>query len=405
MKKFILVLLTMCISLAFAEIETRVKPGIDVLLAEQLDLVKGKNVGLITNPTGVNSQLQSTIDLLYNHPAVNLVAIFGPEHGARGNVHAGDKIDDIVDEKTGIRIFSLYGKNRKPSQEMLENVDVLIYDIQDIGCRSYTYIYTMSYSMEAARESNIPFIVLDRPNPLGGELVDGPILEKQYKSFVGMYPIPYVYGLTCGEVAKYFNKEYDINCDLKVVKMSGWKREMTFEDTGLQWIPTSPHIPHAISALYYPTTGIIGELHTLDIGIGYTNPFEFLGQTWIDGSELAEELNSRNIHGIYFRPIYYTPYYFKNEKEHLQGVHLHIYDDQNFKPVEAQMHMLTAVKKLYPDQDFFNPNRNAMFDKVVGLSDLREDINNGVTAEEIINTWRKDVKNFKEKSQKYYLYD
>ncbi|MFP4548095.1 MAG: exo-beta-N-acetylmuramidase NamZ domain-containing protein [Fidelibacterota bacterium] len=405
MKKIIFVLITISISLAFAEIETRVKPGIDVLLAEQLDWVKGKNVGLITNATGVNSQLQSTIDLLHDHRDVNLVAVFGPEHGARGNVHAGDKIDDILDEKTGIRIFSLYGINRKPSQEMLKNVDVLLYDIQDIGCRSYTYIYTMSYSMEAARESNIPFIVLDRPNPLGGELVDGPILEKQYKSFVGMYPIPYVYGLTCGEIAKFFNKEYDINCDLKIVKMKGWKREMTFEDTGLQWIPTSPHIPHAISALYYPTTGIIGELHTLDIGIGYTNPFEFLGQTWIDGSELAEELNSRKIDGIYFRPIYYTPYYFKNEKKHLQGVHLHIYDDQNFKPVEAQIHMLTAVKKLYPDQDIFNPTRNAMFDKVVGLSDLREDINKGVTAEEIINAWRKDLKNFKEKSKKYYLYD
>jgi uncharacterized protein YbbC (DUF1343 family) len=187
--------------------------------------------------------------------------------------------------------------------------------------------------------------------------------------------------------------------------MEGWQRDMTFAETGLQWVPTSPHIPHAISALYYPATGIIGELHTLDIGIGYTNPFEFIGQTWIDGEELAKELNNRNLPGVHFRPIYYTPYYFKNKKQHLQGVHLHIIDADIFKPVEIQLHILEAVKKLYPQQDIFNPTRNAMFDKVVGLSTLRDDINNGVKAEEIISRWRKDLKNFKEKSQKYYLYD
>lgn len=293
-------------SFAISSNKVKVKPGIDVLLEKKVDVLKNKNVGLITNPTGINSKLESTIDLLHNHPDINLKAIFGPEHGARGNVNAGDKVEDLVDEKTGIPIFSLYGKNRRPNQEMLKDIDVLVYDIQDIGSRSYTYIYTMSFAMEAAKENNIPFVVLDRPNPLGGNIVDGPILEKQYKSFVGYYPIAYTYGMTCGELAMFFNKEYDINCDLEVVKMEGWKRNMTFEDTGLQWVPTSPHIPHSISALYYPLTGIIGELHTIDIGIGYTKPFELIGQEWMDGTELAKELNSRNLEGVHFRPMYYT---------------------------------------------------------------------------------------------------
>ncbi len=405
MKKIILLLLTLNFTFISAEIKTNVKLGIDVLVAENLNFVKDKNVGLITNPTGLNSQLKSTIDILYKNPDVNLVAIFGPEHGARGNVSAGDKVGDIIDEKTGIKIFSLYGKNRKPNPEMLKNIDLLIYDIQDIGCRSYTYIYTMAYAMEAARENNIPFIVLDRPNPLGGNLIDGPILEKQFKSFVGLYPIPYVYGLTCGELAKYFNTEFDINCDLKIIKMKGWKRDMIFAETGLEWVPTSPHIPHAISALYYPVTGIIGELHSLDIGIGYTNPFEFIGQTWLNGEKLADELNGRNLEGVFFRPIFYTPYYFKLAKEHLQGVHIHILDPKKFKPVEIQIHLLTAVKKLYPEQEIFNPERAGMFDKVAGLSTLRDDINKGTDAKLIIEKWRPGLEQFREKSKKYYLYD
>lgn len=405
MKKTFYFFITLLLSsLLYGSNQVNVKPGIDILLEKEIELLKGKNVGLITNPTGVNSKLESTIDLLHNHPDIHLKAIFGPEHGARGNVNAGDKIDDLVDERTGIKIYSLYGKNRRPNSEMLKDIDVLVYDIQDIGCRSYTYIYTMSGAMESARENNIPFVVLDRPNPLGGNLVDGPILEKQYKSFVGMYPIAYVYGMTCGELAGYFNKEYDIDCDLHVVKMEGWKRSMTFEETGLQWVATSPHVPHSISALYYPTTGIIGELHTLDIGIGYTQPFELIGQTWIDGVELAKELNDRNLPGVYFRPIYYTPYYFKNEKKHLQGVQVHILDAAAIKPVEVQIHILKAVKKLYPEKDIFNENRNAMFDKVVGVSTLREDINKGRKAEEIIDDWQKELKKFIKKSKKYYLY-
>ncbi len=405
MKKFFTILLIFNLTFLFAEHQANVLPGIDMLLKKHIDLVKDKNVGLITNPTGINSTLISTIDLLHNHKAINLVALFGPEHGVRGNVHAGDKVDDSVDEKTGVKIYSLYGKNRKPTREMLSNVDVLLYDIQDIGCRSYTYIYTMAYAMVAAAEKRIPFIVLDRPNPLGGELIDGPILEKEFKSFVGLYPIPYIYGLTCGEIAGFFNKEFDINCNLQVVKMKGWQRTMTFEDTGLEWVPTSPHIPHAVSALYYPVTGIIGELHTIDIGIGYTNPFEFIGQTWIDGEDLARELNSRNLAGVYFRPIYYTPYYFKNAKEHLQGVHVHIIDSEKFKPVAVQLHIMTALKKLYPDQKLFNPDRNGMFDKVVGVADLRQQILSGQSAEAIISEWDNPLEKFRKKSKKYYLYD
>lgn len=402
LKIFFLLLISSSLLISGSKI--RVKPGIDVLLNEKVSLLKNKNVGLITNPTGVNSQLESTIDLFYSHPEINLKAIYGPEHGARGNVNAGDKIEDLVDEKTGIPIYSLYGKNRKPSAEMLKDIDVLVYDIQDIGSRSYTYIYTMSFAMEAAKENNIPFIVLDRPNPLGGKIIDGPILEPQYKSFVGYYPIAYTYGMTCGELAKFFNIEYDINCDLTVVKMKGWKRRMTFEETGLQWIPTSPHIPHSISALYYPITGIIGELHNLDIGIGYTKPFELIGQEWLDGDKLAKELNCRHLAGVYFRPMYYTPYYSRNEKKHLQGVEIHILNPEKIKPVEIQVHILAAIKKLYPEKEIFNEDRNASFDKVMGVSAMRDDINAGRRAEEIIKDWQPKLKAFKKTSKKYYLY-
>ncbi|MFH1212653.1 MAG: DUF1343 domain-containing protein, partial [Candidatus Neomarinimicrobiota bacterium] len=208
--------------------QTVVKSGIEVLLEERLDLIMGKGVGLITNPTGVNSKLESTVDLLYRTPGVRLVALFGPEHGVRGDVAAGDDISDAVDPKTKIPVYSLYGKNQAPSAKMLKGVDILLYDIQDIGNRTYTYVSTMALAMQAAKQNNIPFVVLDRPNPLGGNLVEGPVLDPKFSSFIGFYPIPYLYGLTAGELARYFNVEFGINCDLTVVPLKGWRRDMNF---------------------------------------------------------------------------------------------------------------------------------------------------------------------------------
>ncbi|HMA62637.1 MAG TPA: DUF1343 domain-containing protein [bacterium] len=388
-----------------AGLNAKIKLGVEVLLEDQIHIVEGKKVGLITNPTGVTSNLVSTVDKFDQHPDVELVALFGPEHGVRGNVTAGGKIDDYYDQKTGVPVYSLYGATRKPTQEMLKDVEILVYDIQDIGSRSYTYIYTMAYAMEAAAEKGIPFVVLDRPNPLGGNLVEGPVLDPEFKSFVGLYPIPYVYGLTCGELAKLFNQEFDINCDLQVIKMKCWKRDMQFDDTGLEWIPTSPHIPHGRTAMYYPATGIIGELRTIDIGVGYTLPFELIGQTWIDADELAKELNTRELPGVHFRPMYYTPYYFANEKEHLKGVQIHILDFDKFQPVKSQIHILAALKKLYPDQKIFNKNRNKMFDKVAGSTEIRTSIQNGVSAQKIIEGWQAEKKQFEEMRKKYFLYE
>ena len=346
--------------------QPNVLPGIDVLIAEKLDMLKGKRVGLITNATGVTRDLQSTIDVLYGQKSVKLVALFGPEHGVRGDVPAGGQVQSYTDERTGLIVHSLYGKTRRPTPDMLKDLDVLIYDIQDIGSRAYTYIYTMAYAMEAAREHGLKFIVLDRPNPLGGNRVEGNVLDPEFSSFVGLYPIPLVYGMTVGELAQYFNKEFDIKCDLTVIPMRGWKRDMLFGDTGLVWIPTSPHVPHAITVHFIAATGYMGELDTISEGVGYTSPFQLVGAPWIDGEVLAKELNSRKLAGIYFRPTHYRPYYAKFAGEQVHGVEIHLLDKRTCSPSHAQIHILTAIQKLYPEHNIFDTQRTGMFDKVFG---------------------------------------
>ena len=383
----------------------KVKLGIDVLIGEQLDLVRGKRIGLITNPTGVNCDLVPTVDILNDNSEIDLVALFGPEHGVRGAVTGGDEIENFVDAKTGIPVYSLYGKTRKPNEEMLKDLDVLIYDIQDIGSRAYTYIYTMAQAMQAAAEYNIPFIVLDRPNPLGGELVEGPILDPQFSSFIGMYPIPFVYGLTVGELAQLFNTEFDIHCKLTVVPMQGWQRRMTFDDTGLEWVITSPHIPHGKTALFCAATGIIGELHTIDTGIGYTLPFELIGEDWIDGNALANELNSRGLPGVFFRPLYYKPYYFTRAGAELQGVQIHITDIRKFQPQRTQIHILEAIHKLHPEQPIFETTRIGSFQKAMGTDKVQPAILNDVDAETIIRSWDGELREFEKMRQKYLIYD
>ncbi len=381
-----------------------VKTGIEVLLTDKFDLIKGKRVGLITNPTGIASDLSSSIDRLVARPDVKLVALFGPEHGVRGDFDAGAHIETVVDTRTQIPLYSLYGQIRKPTPEMLKNVDVLLYDIQDIGCRSYTYIYTMAFAMEAAKEAGIPFVVLDRPNPLGGDLVEGPMLDLEYRSFIGYYPIAYVYGLTVGELAALFNQEYGIGCDLTVVEMVGWERQMRFCDTRLPWVATSPHIPRALTALFYPTTGILGELNTFNIGVGYTKPFELVAAPWIDAEELADELNSRNLPGVRFRAAHYRPFYSHFQGELVHGVDIHIVLPELFKPIFTQVHILTALQKLYPEQPFFDTARSSSFDKAAGSDRLRQMVLEGRPAEEIIASWQADLHDFEKIREKYLIY-
>jgi len=397
-------------NILFANNDPIVKTGIEVLRENNFDILKNKNVGLITNPTGVDSKLQSTIDILYQAKDVNLVAMFAPEHGVRGDYTAGEHVDTYIDKVTGVTVYSLYGKNRKPSAEMLKNVDVLIYDIQDTGCRSYTYISTMGYAMTAAADNNIKFVVLDRPNPLNGNRVEGNIVEKGYFSMVSAFPIPYVYGLTCGELAKMLNEEKmlpdDAYCDLTVVPMKNWKRNMSFENTGLLWVPSSPHIPHKYSPFYYVASGMIGELGIFNIGVGYTLPFQIYSAKWLDAQVVANEMNKLKLSGVIFRPITFKPYYYHFKGEKLGGVQIHIIDHSKVNLMSMQFRFLEVVHKLYPKQGIFSEaqKRHKMFDKVCGTDKIRKAFAKNYKFDDIKPILEKDVKKFRQKSKKYYLY-
>lgn len=391
---------------------SKIKLGIDVLTENNFDILKGKNVGLITNQTGVNNQLIPTLDILFQSQEVNLIALFGPEHGVRGDVEGGKYIEFYYDSKTNLPVYSLYGKTRKPTKEMLRNIDVLIYDIQDIGVRSYTFISTMGLAMEAAAENNIEFIVLDRPNPLGGLKVEGNITEKEFTSFISQFPIPYVYGLTCGELAQMLLGESMLDLknslNLKVVQMKGWNRKMNFQDTGLEWIPTSPHIPHNFSAYFYPMTGILGELRSsLSIGVGYTLPFQIVGAEWINSIDLANELNAFKIEGVHFRPITFKPYYAFGVGKTLNGIQIHITDYKKLNLTNTQFYIIYALKKLYPQKNLFELADSAeivMFNKAAGTDKIKSMILDEIELNEVIDFLDKDVENFKELSKKYFLY-
>lgn len=386
-----------------------IKTGIEVLKEQNFKILEGKRVGLITNPTGVDNNLVSTVDILFNAPNVNLVALYGPEHGVRGDIHAGDKVDSSVDSNTGLPVYSLYGATRKPTPEMLKDIDVLVYDIQDIGCRSFTYISTMGVAMEAAAENGKEFIVLDRPNPLGGNRVEGCLVEDGFISFVSQFKIPYLYGLTCGELALMINNEFmgDKACKLEVVKMKKWKRKMTYADTGLQWVPSSPHIPHAESAIFYPVSGILGELGYMSIGVGYTIPFEMFAAPWINAEALSKALNNLNLPGILFRPIHLKPFYAVGKGEHYQGVQIHVTDYKKATLSDIQFYVMQEVANLYPNRKVFdhaNPKRFNMFDKVSGTDKVRKLFTKTNDWEQVKPIWNKGVDEFRIFSKKYYLY-
>lgn len=406
------ILLLFCVAMmttsAYAQ-KIKIKTGIEVLKQTKFKAIEGKRVGLITNPTGVDNNLKSTIDILHEAPNVNLVALYGPEHGVRGDVHAGDKIETFTDPNTGVPVYSLYGATRKPTAEMLEGIDVLVYDIQDIGCRSYTYISTMYLAMQAAAENNIAFVVLDRPNPVGGLKVEGNIVEDGFISFVSQLKIPYLYGLTCGELALMINKEMmsPTPCQLEVVKMKKWKRKMKFEDTNLQWVPASPHIPFAHSANFYPVSGILGELGYMSIGVGYTLPFEMFAAEWINAEEFAKALNAKGLAGIEFRPIHLKPFYSVGKGENLQGVQVHLMDFDKARLSDIQFHVMEVAAELYPDKAVFDnadKGRFNMFDKVSGSDFIRTEFSKNHKFSDIQSYWMKDETQFKNQSKKYYLY-
>jgi uncharacterized protein YbbC (DUF1343 family) len=389
----------------------QVKLGNEVLAGHKFKELAGKRVGLITNPSGVNRKLESTIDVLRAAPVVKLVALFGPEHGVYGDVWAGDKIEGQTDAHTGLPVHSLYGKTRKPTPAMLKGLDALVYDLQDTGCRSYTFISTMGVAMEACGEAGVEFIVLDRPNPLGGERVEGPLIESEkYRSFVSRWDVPYVYGLTCGELARMINAEGWIkpSCQLTVVPMKGWKRTMVWRDTGLPWVPTSPHLPHDESALFQVATGMIGEIGGASTGIGYPLPFQCVAAPDVDKHKLAAALNGYGLPGVRFVPVSYKPYYFSFSNQPIAGVQIYFTNPREVPLTPINFYAMEALKKV-AGRDLFDDAAKTnkkfdMFDKVNGTAATRLALQSGKSAAEIVVSWKAGEEKFRAQRRKYLLY-
>lgn len=393
-----------------------VKTGIEVLRERGFEGLVGKRVGLVTNPSGVDRYLNSTVDILFNAPGVELVALYGPEHGVRGDMYAGDKVADSKDPVTGLPVHSIYGATRKPTPEMLKGVDVIVYDIQDVGVRSYTFISSLGLVMEACGELGIEVMVLDRPNPLGGNKIEGNYVEPGFFSFVSQYPIPYVYGLTVGELAVMINKE-GMNrgqkgdqkpavCKLTVVPMEGWKRDMLYEETGLPWVLPSPNIPFKDTPQYYAAAGICGELYGfMNIGIGYTLPFQVFGATWLDPEALKARLESYDLPGVSFRTIWYKPFSGSQKGQLVKGLQYFFTDYGKARITETQFYVMQAVAELYPDKKAFEVITGyGLFDKVCGTDYVRTEFGKTYKFSDIKDFWRKDEASFRSLSQKYYIY-
>ena len=393
-----------------------VKPGIEVLRDRGFDELKGKRVGLVTNPSGVDRFLNSTVDILFNAPGVELVALYGPEHGVRGDVYAGGKVTDTKDEATGLPVYSLYGSTRKPTSQMLDGIDVMVYDIQDVGARSYTFISTLGLVMEACAAKGIEVMVLDRPNPMGGNKIEGCYVEQPFNSFVSQYRIPYIYGLTVGELAVMINEEglnrgqlgnqEPVRCKLTVIPMEGWERDMLYEDTGLPWVLPSPNIPFKETPLYYSAAGICGELYGfMDIGIGYTLPFQVFGATWLDPEKLKARLESYGLPGVSFRTIWYKPIAGSRKGELVKGLQYFFTDYENARVTETQFYVMQAVAELYPDKKAFEViSGYGLFDKVCGTDYVRKEFSKRYKVADIKDYWSKDEASFRELSQKYHIY-
>jgi uncharacterized protein YbbC (DUF1343 family) len=404
----------------------KVKPGVEVFLEKHLDLVKGKRVGLITNPTGTDAALRSTIDLFRAAPGIDLVALYGPEHGVRGNAQAGEYVPYYYDEKFKLPVFSLYGQSFKPDPGMIKNIDeymrsfdtketgkvpeagmvkgidVLVFDIQDVGTRVYTYIATMAYAMQAAAEAGIDFIVLDRPAPVNGVDMEGAILEyPEFSSFVGLFPIPLRFGMTAGELAKLFNDKFLAHtAKLTVIPMEGWKRTMWFDETGLPWVIPSPNMPTLDTATVYP--GLVAiEGTNMSEGRGTTRPFEQFGAPWIDANELAARLNALALPGVRFREAWFTPWFSKFQGELCGGCQVHVTDRAAFRSVAAVLHVVKTVRAMYPDKFAFHAD---YFDKVMGTASMRKALEAGSDVATILGNIQPGLDAFASLRKAYLLY-
>lgn len=387
------------------------RSGLDVLLTDKLGLIKGRRVGLITNHTGVDGRLQSGVDRLANHRDVRLTALFGPEHGLRGDVQAGDEVASYTDERTGLPVYSLYGATkdtRKPTAEMLADVDILLCDLQDGGSRYFTYVYTMAYALEAAAEAGIAYAVLDRPNPIGGAAVEGNVLHPDFRSFVGAYALPMRHGMTMGEIATLLNANYDIGADLHVIPMDGWRRDAYFWETGLPWVSPSPNVPTPHTLVAYPGTCLF-EGTNMSEGRGTTRPFEWIGAPWIDGHAWSEQLNGLSLAGVMFRPVHFTPTFSKHHGVPCQGVEVHVTDPRQFRPVATGLHLLATARDQNPDEFAwlppYRPGGRQFIDLLAGTDALRLGLDAGRDVDDFLEAWEQDAEQWLPLRERSLLYE
>ena len=388
----------------------RTRLGVEILLDDKIELVKGQRIGLVCNQASVLPDLTHVADVFAERDDINLTTYFGPQHGIRGDVQDNMiETDHAVDSRTGLPIYSLYSETREPTEKMLENVDTIVFDMQDVGCRIYTFIYTMANCMRAAAKYGKRVIVCDRPNPINGAQVEGNVTETEFTSFVGQFEIPTRHGMTCGELAKLFNEHFGIGCELEVVTMDGWSREMWFEDTGLPWVLPSPNIPTVDTCVVFPATVHL-EGTELSEGRGTTKVFEINGAPFIDPYEWKAALDAYNFPGVTFRPCYFRPTFQKWAGQTCGGVQLHVTDRSAFTPVIVGIAMVKTAHDLYTDK--FQWKQEAYeyefgknpFDVVSGTDKIRKQIETGVALNEIEDSWRDELIEFDQSRQGFLLY-
>lgn len=378
-----------------------VVPGIEVFLSELPQALRGKRVGLITNQSAIDRSRTPDIDLIARHKDLKLVALFAPEHGIRGTIAAGDKIENEVDARTGVPVYSLYGgPDRAPNPEMLKDVDVLVYDLLEVGGRTWTYVSTMALSMEAAKKKGIPFVVLDRPNPIGGEIVEGALIEPGFTSFVGIYPIPARHGLTVGELAKMFNEKQGIGADLIVIKAKNWKRSQWFDQTGFPWTNPSPNLRSLAALTHYPGT-VYFEGTNLSEGRGTDRPFEQMGAPWLNAVEVARVMNARNLPGIRFEAITMAvaPTAAKHKGLTIPAIRLAITDREAYRPVATALLLIDEIRRQHLKDFAWRPS----IDRLTGTDKVRKAIESGQLPA-LLARWDKEAAEFKESSKQFYLY-
>ena len=381
--------------------------GLSVLFRERLGLIEGQSIGLITNQTGIDPQFRSNLTLFAEHPKVQLAALFSPEHGISGSIQGGVRIPSTTGEGGQIPVHSLYGETRQPTPEMFADIDALVYDIQDVGSRFYTYISTLLRSMGAAAAIEVDFIVLDRPNPIRGDRVEGNLLRPTFRSFVGETTITIRHGMTVGELAQFCNAELDStpSSRLHVVPMRDWQRAMWYDQTGLPWVPPSPNMPSIETAILYPGNCLI-EGTNLSEGRGTTKPFEWIGAPWIDSERWADTLNSIELPGTHFRPTHFTPTFSKYSEQPCHGVQVHVTDRDQFKPVDVALHLIATARRDYPDQfEFLENGGRYFFDLLAGTDELRLRLMKRESPTEIVQSWEAEVTKFTERCRPHLLYD